>query len=398
MTDFDPQVDEAKTFLAQLNKIDLDDAGTHRDAIFECQSIITALQKPGDNALESFTTFTIFPCLRAASDLQVFEKLSKEPLTLQQLAEQTGAEPTLLARLMRVITGTGIIQESSPETYTATPTSNILGSSAFAAGFRMFGKIVPNLQNFPDHLQASDYCNPTDSDSPSGIFQSCFHTDHTFFQWLAANPPVARDFNTFQTTKRNQQHWSDTYPVWDRITEGADTLDAGAPLLVDVGGGMGHDLRALKTKFPAQLQKGQIVLQDQRSVIETIPENMRDQAIEYMAHDFFMPQPVTGARVYLLKHIIHNWPDEKVVEILRNVASGMKRGYSKVWLFGGIVPAMQAPRILSRMDIVMMVFMAAMERTERHITELLGRAGLVVTAVDIVTEGYGVVEAMLEGA
>lgn len=38
---------------------------------------------------------------------------------------------------MRVITGTGIVRESSPEAYTATPTSNILGTAAFAAGFRM---------------------------------------------------------------------------------------------------------------------------------------------------------------------------------------------------------------------------------------------------------------------
>ncbi|OJJ98357.1 hypothetical protein ASPACDRAFT_122162 [Aspergillus aculeatus ATCC 16872] len=397
MSDFNPHVDEAKSSLAQLNRINLDDPTAHKEAILQCQSVIDALRRPGDKALESFTTFTIFPCLRTASDLGIFEKLSHGTLTLQQLAEQTGAASSLLARLMRVITGTGVVRESSPEAYTATPTSDILATAAFAAGFRMFGNIVPNLQSFPDHLQATQYRNPSDSDSPSGIFQSCFHTDRSFFQWLAANPTIARDFNTFQTTKRNQQHWSDSYPVWTRFTTGGvDTLDSDAPLLVDVGGGMGHDLRVLKTKFPVPLQTGQIVLQDQRSVIETIPADLRDPTIEYMPYDFFTPQPVQGARVYLLKHIIHNWPDEKVMDILRNVAAGMRSGYSKLWLFGGIVPEMHAPRILARMDIVMMVFMAAMERTERHITELLRRAGLVVMGVDVVMEGYGVIEAMLE--
>ncbi|PYH47155.1 putative O-methyltransferase [Aspergillus saccharolyticus JOP 1030-1] len=396
MSDFIPRADEAKAALAHLNTIDLDDPETHKDAISHCQATITALQKPGDLALESFTTFTIFPCLRTASDLRIFERPRDGPLTLQQLAEQTGAETSLLARLLRVITGIGVIHESGPETYTATPTSHILGSPAFAAGFRMFGKIGPNLQSFPDYLQATKYRNPSDSDSSSGIFQSCFHTDHSFFSWLAANPSIAHDFNTFQTTKRNRQHWSESYPVWARITEGVDTLHSDRPLLVDVGGSVGHGLRAVKAKFPHPLQTGQLILQDQQSVIETIQADMRDPMIEYIPYDFFTPQMVKGARVYLLKHIIHNWPDDKVVSILRNVTCGMRRGYSKLWLFGGIMPEWQAPRILSRMDIVMMVFMAAMERTERHITELLRRAGLVVTGVDIVMEGYGVIEAMLQ--
>lgn len=42
------------------------------------------------------------------------------------------------------------------------------------------------------------------------------------------------------------------------------------------------------------------------------------------AHDFFTAQPVKNASVFLLKHILHDWPDayaSKILVRLREVAS-----------------------------------------------------------------------------
>lgn len=64
MSDFNPQVDEAKASLAQLNTVNLDDSTAHKDAILQCQSVINALQRPGDKALESFTTVWLAPSCR----------------------------------------------------------------------------------------------------------------------------------------------------------------------------------------------------------------------------------------------------------------------------------------------------------------------------------------------
>ena len=37
------------------------------------------------------------------------------------------------------------------------------------------------------------------------------------------------------------------------------------------------------------------------------------------AHDFFTPQPVTNASVFLLRNIMHDWPDKYCLQILRHL-------------------------------------------------------------------------------
>ena len=45
-----------------------------------------------------------------------------------------------------------------------------------------------------------------------------------------------------------------------------------------------------------------------------------------MGHDFFNPQPVKHADVYLFRWILHNWADPYAVKLLRNIVAVMKPG------------------------------------------------------------------------
>lgn len=215
----------------------------------------------------------------------------------------------------------------------------------------------------------------------------------TTFEWLAQNPHIARDFNLFMTSQRAQLHWTETFSVKDGIFNGVE-IHHDAPLVVDVAGGFGHDLRILKSKLPP-VTKEQLVLEDQDSVIDTISDDMHDGGITYVKYDFFKPQPIKGARVYTLKSIIHDWPDDKALEILRNLASGLTPGYSKIWLLEGIVPGINASKALAGLDITMMVFLGALERTEAQWHDLLERAGLEVTKLVTREDGFGLIEAMI---
>lgn len=38
-----------------------------------------------------------------------------------------------------------------------------------------------------------------------------------------------------------------------------------------------------------------------------------------MTHDFFQPQPVKDASVFLMRFIIHDWPDDKAMVILSHL-------------------------------------------------------------------------------
>lgn len=80
------------------------------------------------------------------------------------------------------------------------------------------------------------------------------------------------------------------YPVEERLGHDMRHDDNDAVFLVDIGGGLGHDLEELKAKHPDI--RGRLLLQDQPEVIAQISKTA--DGIELTAHDFFTPQPVKG--------------------------------------------------------------------------------------------------------
>jgi len=60
--------------------------------------------------------------------------------------------------------------------------------------------------------------------------------------------------------------------------------------LVDVGGGLGHDLELLKEKH--ERLPGRLILQEKEEVLNQMPAT--NNVYEKMTHDFFTPQPVQG--------------------------------------------------------------------------------------------------------
>lgn len=99
----------------------------------------------------------------------------------------------------------------------------------------------------------------------------------------------------------------------------------GKATVVDVGGSTGAVSVALAKKFP----KLRFVVQDMEPVISQRPpleDSSLENRIEYMAHDFFQPQPIVGADVFYLRWIFHNWGDNYCVKILQSLVPALKRG------------------------------------------------------------------------
>lgn len=74
----------------------------------------------------------------------------------------------------------------------------------------------------------------------------------------------------------------DFYPVKDSLL-GLMKAGPNAVLLVDIGGGLGHDLQEFHRKHPTA--PGRLIVQEKADVIQQIPDKMG--RIEYMTHDFF---------------------------------------------------------------------------------------------------------------
>lgn len=168
--------------------------------------------------------------------------------------------------------------------------------------------------------------------------------------------------------------WCDPgfYPISERLVDGFDA-SINDILLVDVGGGLGHNLQELRKKHP--LLPGKLILQDCQKVVSAIPPDSQI-IFESMSHDIFTPQPVKHARAYYLNSMLHGWSDDDCIQILINVKSALKYGYSKVLLNEIVVSESRASLSATSMDQLVLVLGARRVRTELQWRDLLERVRL----------------------
>ena len=117
--------------------------------------------------------------------------------------------------------------------------------------------------------------------------------------YLGEHPELLQCFNNYMAGYRQgKPSWvePDFYPVTERLGK---PLKAGETtvLLVDIGGGMGHDLEEFKARHP-QLS-GRLVLQERQEVVNQIQH--LSPGIEATVHDFFTPQPIKGMQLVILR-------------------------------------------------------------------------------------------------
>lgn len=154
-----------------------------------------------------------------------------------------------------------------------------------------------------------------------------------------------------------------------------DTLRCGT--VVDVGGSDGSISIMLAQSF----QSLRFVVQDRPEVVQRgradLPAEFRDR-VAFMEHDFFLEQPVKSADLYLLRWILHDWPDTYAVRILRALVPALKPG-ARLCIFEQVLPEPGAispyeARGLRSMDLSMLEFHNAKERDKDDWARLLHSA------------------------
>lgn len=203
---------------------------------------------------------------------------------------------------------------------------------------------------------------------------------------------ISHRFNIFMNGARGSRPiWFSWYPVEERPFRDAAS-GANSVFLVDVAGGHGYDIQ----KFVQNVRIGssrRVILQDLPHILDKIT-GLNDR-IELMTYDFFMPQPIRGARVYFFHMIMHDWPDDACIRILRETAKAMKPGYSKLLINDMVIPSTNAPLIMTPFDLTMMAHHSGIERSERQWRALVPRAGLEIVRVWPSLSGEGIIEVML---
>lgn len=275
---------------------------------------------------------------------------------------------------------------------------------------------MTSLTVMPAFLAKNKWQNPV---GPDTMFHVSHNTKLDLFPYLIQHPKQLSNFNSFMGGQRqNRKNWYELFPMDQILFDGFKGGKEDA-LLLDIGGGRGHDLQEFRRKFPEAA--GKLILQDLPEVIDDISD--LNPEIVRMKYDFFTPQPIkgkhhrdqpstiilvnssiistdsikTGAKAYYLRSILHDWADSKCREILRNIVSAMTKGYSKLIISEWVLPDTETPLYPALLDINMMAFFSGMERTQTQWTELLASEGLeVVKFWSIGKEVEGLIVATLK--
>ena len=283
---------------------------------------------------------------------------------------------------MKHLAANGIVKEVGKDQYVGTPFSMSTNDPTIAGGLTYsFEGMIPTFQGLPEFLDKTDYQVPANGDD--GPVQYGLRTNKPFFEILRDNARLGSAFNSFMTGyAKARPRWVDIYPVQERlpVPEGSDA--SASPLVVDVGGGLGHELLALQDKNPEI--KGQLVLQDLPTVIDEAKSSGNlAETVKAVAHDFFEPQPAEyrGARAYFMRLILHDWPDAKCSVILSHLKDAMTKGYSRLIINETVLRDTNAPWQQTSLDWTMMGMLVSRERTESQWRELLNAAGLEISGV-----------------
>ena len=274
------------------------------------------------------------------------------------------------------------------------------------------------------------------------------HDGKSFWQTLEEDPDYKNGFDQYMAARRQGDlvpEWFQLYPVEKELVPTAvgDTshqLKSGKDdvLLVDVAGGLGHDVG----KFHARFSKlpGKCILQDLPETIAQVKKNP-PPGVELMEYDFFTPQPVkgkafdiipllsslssrqkslwdppsplsissitiitqttpliplhrSGARIYFFRNIAHDWSDLRCSEIFTNTIAAMDKDYSRILFEDFVLPSTGATYRSVSMDVHMLFSLAGIERAEGHWRELLAGVGLEI--VKIWSDGVAEHEAIIE--
>ncbi|KAL2258297.1 hypothetical protein VTK26DRAFT_8433 [Humicola hyalothermophila] len=368
-----------------------------RDALFEA---FRKTQSPWDIAWEHIW---VNPATAAAAqtliDAGVFKRWAEaggEPITCARLAELTGADVELIRRLMRALAGQCLVNETAEDTYGRTAWAKAVAEDPpFPGMYNAFyhDLNIPLFTTLPAYLRSIGFRNPTDVND--GNFQHWHGAGTNFFNYIGTHKQLAADFNDTMEChgKYNLTSWVDIYPTETIIAAAAaDETARGRPLVVDVGGGKGHDLRKFLSRHP-DVPAGSLVLQDLPDILRSAEAELgawaassassssTSSAITVQPHDFFQPQPVRGARVYFMHAVLHDWPDDKARQILRALAPAMEKGYSRLLIHESLVSSVRPLSRVTISDLTMMACLSAAERSEDQWRALIESVGMRVLKI-----------------
>lgn len=298
--------------------------------------------------------------VNAFARLGIADHLDETPRSADEIASKVGAQPEALYRLMRATASVGILSETPDRRFVQSPLSTALRSDA-----------VPCLRDFARfnsdewHVRCWQQLAETVCTGQRPLERIY---GMPLFEYLVKNPAEGAVFHGAMTDMSTV----DAPAV-------ADAYDfQGIGSLTDVGGGHGLLLATILQRNPSMSG----TLYDLPSVIEgasggaTAPVKDR---VRFVGGNMFESAPA-GSDAYVMKYIIHDWPDDLCLKVLKGCRDGVNPG-GKLLVVDCVVPGPNEFHIGKIMDLEMLLLPGGKERTEAEFRELFAASGWRLTRV-----------------
>jgi ubiquinone/menaquinone biosynthesis C-methylase UbiE len=296
----------------------------------------------------------IAQAIYVAAKLKLADRVQSGPRTAAELASETGTHPQALYRLLRALASEGCFAEDDEGRFGLTALAECLldrpGSQypvALMMGeehYRCWGDLLYSIrtgQPVFDHV----YQKP-------------------IFDYLSANPDQAKIFDGAMQGIHG--------PETAAMIEAYDFSVYGT--VVDIGGGNGSVITSVLKANPRV--KG--MLYDLPGVIERARGNIQQAGLAsrctLVPGSFFESVPA-GGDAYMMRHIIHDWDDEKALTILRNVRKVISPS-GKLLVIEMVIEPGNQPDFGKFLDLNMLAIPGGLERTAEQYRDLYQRAGI----------------------
>ncbi len=295
------------------------------------------------------------------------------PLSASEIVARHGirANVRFLERVLRACASLGIFSEAADGRFGATPLTEPLTRGSPVSVKKLVEIMGASWWKVWGGLENAIHSGESQAKAQLGL---------PYWDYCKANP---KEMEAFGEAMKSNSHNS-----MRGVLEQCDFSRAAT--VVDVGGGLGHLAVALLRKYP-----------ELRATVLDVPDLMplaRERAAEeaadvlarltFVGGDMFAQVPPADA--YVIKHIIHDWDDERCVKLLQNCARALNKD-GRVHCVDSVLPPMgnttgTAAKLL---DLDMMVFVPGKERTEAQWRSLFGNSGFKLQSMTPIHDNFG---------
>jgi hypothetical protein len=305
------------------------------------------------------------------AELRIPDLVESGPKSADELAAQIGANAQALYRLMRATACVGVLSEGSNGKFSQTPLSSVLRTDA-----------TPGLRGWVAMYGREWHTRGW------GMLSHCVRTGkqaideihgQPIFQFFAQHPEESAIFNEAMTNLS--------------ALDGPATAEAysfaGLQTIVDVAGGHGALLAEILSRNP--YMRGTLL--EMPNVVEGAKSGPLKPMLDrcsFASCDIFS-DAVPAADAYIMKHIIHDWPDDKCVQILKACRKSVNPD-GKLLVVDSVIQPGNNFEPGKFLDIQMLIFPGGRERTESQFRDIFNASGWKLTRLIPTAAAESIVE------